>query len=200
MPATARRSVDNGYCYMALRSASLAAVLVLAACSSPPRAITQSLQPAETMTHAGQGWRDTGIASSQAHETRHRIEEVEAEPAEYGLIPMPGDILFDRGSWELKAGTHADLDRLAAFLARFPESSAIIEGHSDHAEGAGLELSQRRADAVRSYLVRQGISPVRLFTAASGRQFPVADNSTASGRQQNRRVEILISDTQMTVR
>jgi outer membrane protein OmpA-like peptidoglycan-associated protein len=200
MPATARRSADYGNRYMALRLAPLAAALMLAACSSPPRTITHLSQPAETTTHAGQLWRDTGKAERPTDEPRHRIEEGPAKPVEDALVPMPGGILFDRGSWELKAGTHAQLDRLAAFLARSPERSVIIEGHTDNAEGASLELSQRRAEAVRSYLVRQGISPVRLFTAASGQQFPVADNRTASGRQENRRVEFLITDTRITVR
>lgn len=200
MHMTVRNSADYGYLDRALRVASLAAVLVLAACTSPSRTITHSSQPAETLTHAEDARRNTGKAGSQTDESWHRIEEGQTVSAEHDLTPMPSDILFDSGSWELKAGTHDDLDRLVAFLARFPDRSAIIEGHTDNTGEASRDLAQRRADAVRSYLVRQGISPVRLYTTASGQQFPVADNSTASGRLQNRRVEILISDTEMTVR
>lgn len=202
MLTMARHAGDTRQGYRSVRLGALATMLlVLAACAPAPTVPTHSLQATgAAMTSPQQALRETDIARRQAAEAARRSEEQGAGPAEPGLVLTPGGILFDRRSAELSDVAQGHVDRLADFLARHPERSVIIEGHTDNVEGAGLELSQQRADQVRAYLVRQGISPSRLFTAASGQQLPVADNSSASGRQQNRRVEILISDGKVTVR
>ncbi|MFN2349914.1 MAG: OmpA family protein [Thioalkalivibrio sp.] len=191
MQATASRSAHNGYRYNMLHLASLAAALLLVACASPTRTIAQTVQPPDIMTQAGQ-------AEMQTNQTRRQPDEGQEKPVDFALFQISDNLLFDSQSWELDADTRRDLDTLASSLAGFPQHSVIIVGHSDDAEDASLELSQRRADTVRSYLVRQGISPDRLYTAAS--ESPQIDNSTASGNQQNRRVEILVSESRMTIR
>ena len=190
MQQTATGSAHKGYLYTMLRLASWTAVLLLTACASPARTNTQALQPSDTMTEVGQ-------TEMQTNEPRRQTDEGQESPVDFGLFQVPDSLLFDSQSWALDADTRRSLDRLAASLAGFPEHSVIIVGHSDHAEGASLELSTRRADAVRSYLVRQGISADRLYTAASE---SLVDNSTAPATRQNRRVEILVSESRMMVR
>lgn len=72
----------------------------------------------------------------------------------------------------------------------------MIEGHTDNvgSEESNLDLSQRRADSVRSYLIRRGIGAARLSTSGLGEGSPIADNDSVTGRQQNRRVEVIISN------
>lgn len=191
MQETATGSAHNGSRYIMLPLASLAVALLLTACASPPRTITHALPPADAMTQAGQ-------AQVQANERQRQTDEGQEAPVDFALFQITDSLLFDSQSWQLDADTRRNLDRLAASLAGFSEHSVIIVGHSDHTEDASLELSKRRADAVRSYLVRQGISADRLYTSAS--ESPPVDNGTASGKRQNRRVEILVSESRMTIR
>ena len=106
-----------------------------------------------------------------------------------------GDTLFATGKSELKSGATANLDRLAAFMTQYPQRTAAIEGFTDSmgSEEYNQDLSQRRADAVKGYLVGQGVGSARLSSAGRGENDPAADNASAAGRQQNRRVEVVIS-------
>ncbi|MFU8822592.1 MAG: OmpA family protein, partial [Gammaproteobacteria bacterium] len=90
-----------------------------------------------------------------------------------------------------------NLDKLAAFLGEYPDRTVLIEGHTDSvgSEESNQFLSQRRAESVRSYLVNRGVQAHRITTAGLGEGSPVASNDTATGRQQNRRVEVIISNT-----
>ena len=83
-----------------------------------------------------------------------------------------------------------------SFLNQYPERRVLIEGHTDNVGSADYNqgLSQRRADSVRYYLTQQGIASQRLSTDGIGMDRPVANNDTATGRQQNRRVEIIIEN------
>jgi len=83
-----------------------------------------------------------------------------------------------------------------AFLDKYPDRTVAIQGYTDSvgSEDYNQALSQRRADSVRSYLVRQGISSGRLTASGMGKADPVASNESASGRQQNRRVAVIINN------
>jgi outer membrane protein OmpA-like peptidoglycan-associated protein len=107
-----------------------------------------------------------------------------------------GDALFSSGRADLQPGANGHLGRLVAFLNRYPNRTVIIEGYTDSVgnDDYNRGLSERRAGAVRSYLVDQGVSSARLTASGKGASDPVASNDTASGRQQNRRVEVIISD------
>jgi outer membrane protein OmpA-like peptidoglycan-associated protein len=112
-----------------------------------------------------------------------------------GLIVNLSDVLFDTASANLKAGAREKLARVAGILASHPDLHIEIEGHTDSVGGEeyNQHLSERRADSVRSYLVEQKVSPSVVGTAGYGESKPVATNGTAAGRQQNRRVEIVVS-------
>src|SRR5205085_1203787 len=112
-----------------------------------------------------------------------------------GLIVNLSDVLFDTGSANLKPGAREKLARVAGILASHPDLHIAIEGHTDSVGGEDYNqrLSERRAESVQTYLVEQKVSPAVVGTAGFGESRPVATNGTAAGRQQNRRVEIVVS-------
>jgi outer membrane protein OmpA-like peptidoglycan-associated protein len=128
-------------------------------------------------------------------EVLHQVEELKANVTERGLIVSLGDVLFVNGKSDLKADVGAELARLVAFLRDDPGCTVMIEGYTDSAgsEDYNFGLSQRRADAVKSYLVEHGIAERRLLALGKGESKPVAGNDSAIGRQQNRRVEVTVS-------
>jgi outer membrane protein OmpA-like peptidoglycan-associated protein len=141
-------------------------------------------------------------AAQQTEELQRQIDELQAKPTDRGLVLTLGDVLFTTGMADLNAGAASSLDKLAAFLNHYPERNAVIEGYTDNvgSEDSNLGLSQRRADAVKSYLMRQGIGSMRLAAAGKGESQPVASNDSATGRQQNRRVEVIIDSSPVASR
>lgn len=142
--------------------------------------------------------RDEVAASRAARlDLQRQIAELNARETDRGLVVTLGDVLFATGKSDLMGGAGANLDKLAAFLGEYPDRTVLIEGHTDSvgSEAFNQSLSQRRADSVRSYLVNRGVQANRVTTAGLGEGSPVASNDTATGRQQNRRVEVIISNT-----
>ena len=94
----------------------------------------------------------------------------------------------------LKPGATRDLDRLARFLKEYPDRAVLVEGHTDNtgSDAHNLTLSEQRAESVRSYLIKDGVAEQRVLARGYGKAYPIAGNDTASGRQRNRRVEIVI--------
>jgi OOP family OmpA-OmpF porin len=123
-----------------------------------------------------------------------QLAELQAQQTERGLVVTLSDILFDVDRAQLTPGGELQVVRLADVLQQMPERNLLIEGHTDStgSDSYNDELSQRRADAVEDLLIIQGIEPTRVVTRGYGERFPVATNDTAAGRQQNRRVEIVI--------
>jgi len=138
----------------------------------------------------------TAEANEQNAELQREIDALKARPTDRGLVLTLGDVLFETGRADLKPGAAANLNQLVSFLAKYPARTVAIEGHTDSVGGDdyNLGLSQRRADAVRSHLVTQGVAVGRITTMGAGKGSPVASNDTAAGRQQNRRVEVIISN------
>lgn len=127
---------------------------------------------------------------------RGQIDELEAEATERGLMLTLRDVLFATGSAELGMGPNENLSGLLTFLEQYPDRQIVIEGHTDDVGSAELnrQLSGRRAAAVRDYLVQRGIASRRISTVGVGEERPVATNDSAAGRQQNRRVAVIIED------
>jgi OOP family OmpA-OmpF porin len=110
-------------------------------------------------------------------------------------------IEFDSGKAEIKAQYDEQIKKVAEFMTKYPETSAVIEGHTDNVgkEASNVRLSTRRAESVRTYLIEKyGIAPGRLVAKGFGSSQPVADNATPSGRQKNRRITAVIET--MTIR
>jgi len=112
-----------------------------------------------------------------------------------GLVVNMGDVLFDTGKSDLRLDAREALAKLTGIVLNYPSLHLTIEGHTDSTGSAEFNqtLSQKRADAVHDYLVSQGLDAGVLSAQGLGMENPVADNSTADGRQKNRRVEIIVS-------
>jgi outer membrane protein OmpA-like peptidoglycan-associated protein len=111
------------------------------------------------------------------------------------VITLSGEVLFKTAKWDLKPGAMAKLDQIADALKSNKEAPITVYGYTDNVgtRDNNQELSQRRADSVRTYLVSKGI-PQDLITAqGKGPDAPVADNESLEGRAQNRRVELVVS-------
>lgn len=137
-----------------------------------------------------------GAAALEAAELQRQIDALEAKETDRGLVLTLGDVLFTTGQADLKAGVASNLGRLATFLHQNAGRNVEIEGHTDNvgSDEYNQALSQRRADSVRSFLIQQGIGPERIRTSGKGEHQPVADNESSGGRQQNRRVEVIIEN------
>jgi outer membrane protein OmpA-like peptidoglycan-associated protein len=135
-------------------------------------------------------------SAQQVTDLQLQVQALEARPTERGLVLTVGDALFSSGRAELQPGANGHLMRLVTFLNRYPDRTVIIEGYTDNVGSADFNqgLSERRAGAVKTYLLEQGVNPVRLVSSGKGATDPVASNDTASGRQENRRVEVIISN------
>ena len=110
------------------------------------------------------------------------------------IVTMPQDILFALDSAAVRSDLRRDLGVVAVNLQTYPNSTISIEGHTDNTGTANYNriLSQRRANAVADILVNNGVPPARLYAVGRGENEPVASNLSATGRAQNRRVEIVI--------
>lgn len=135
-------------------------------------------------------------SEQQSAELQRQVDALHAKPTDRGLVLTLGDVLFTTGKSDLKPGATGNLTKLAAFLDKYPDRSVAIQGYTDSVgdEDYNQMLSERRAESVKAYLTAQGIGATRLIVSGKGRSDPVADNYTAAGRQQNRRVEVVISN------
>jgi outer membrane protein OmpA-like peptidoglycan-associated protein len=165
----------------------------------------------------------TALASSQADAERSRLAALEAqknadqamnEKAELrsklaqqlntilqtrdtarGLIISMSDVLFDTGKYDLKSGAREKLAKVAGILLAYPGLNVQVGGYTDSKGGDEMnqKLSENRASSVRDYLVQQGVGNDSVSAKGFGNSSPVASNALASGRQQNRRVELVVS-------
>ncbi|UJS22706.1 OmpA family protein [Thiothrix winogradskyi] len=114
------------------------------------------------------------------------------------VLTMPDAITFDFGQAGVKPQFYGVLNNLATTLNQFPETRVQIAGHTDNvgSDAANLQLSQQRANSVRSYMASNGVNAQRMQAVGYGESRPLADNSTDYGRAQNRRVEITLIPVQ----
>ncbi len=150
----------------------------------------------EALTQAQKERQEAEAARRRAEELAERINQLEAQQTERGLVLTLGDVLFDFDKASLKSGGVRAVEKLSLFLQEYPQRAVMIEGFTDNvgSESYNLDLSRRRAAAVRRALVDRGIASERIRIRGYGEEYPVATNQTEAGRQRNRRVEVIISD------
>jgi outer membrane protein OmpA-like peptidoglycan-associated protein len=153
---------------------------------------TREAENARAAADMAIGQRDR--ASEESARLQAEVDQLKATSTPRGLVMTLGDVLFDTGKAELKSGASRKLDQLAQFLTAHPDRRVEIDGFTDSvgSDSYNQELSQRRADAVKSALLTRGVDPARVGTEGYGKSFPVASNDDSGGRQLNRRVEVVI--------
>jgi outer membrane protein OmpA-like peptidoglycan-associated protein len=151
------------------------------------------------------------LAAEQAEQMREKAEAERAEmrarllrqlnailetrDTSRGLVVNMSDVLFESAKYGLRPAARERLAKIAGILLAYPDLHLEVEGHTDSigSEAYNQELSEKRAAAVQQYLVQQGIPENSIVARGFGKLQPVADNSTSAGRQQNRRVELVVS-------
>lgn len=139
-------------------------------------------------------------ASDQAEQVRERLKQqlnavLQTTETARGLIVNMSDVLFDFNKYTLKPEAREKLAKVSGILLAYPNLKLQVEGYTDNigSEEYNQKLSEERADGVRDYLVSQSVVNANVTAAGYGKSSPVADNSTNSGRAQNRRVELVVS-------
>ncbi|MBX2837101.1 MAG: OmpA family protein [Gammaproteobacteria bacterium] len=136
------------------------------------------------------------LRSKELERKTAELEELQGKMTERGLLVTLGDVLFDVGQASLKPTAAYNIDKIADYMRKYPARTANVEGHTDSMgdEEVNLELSRERALSVRDALIQRGIASSRISTRGFGESAPVADNDSATGRQANRRVEIIFPE------
>ncbi len=113
-------------------------------------------------------------------------------------ITLKGDVSFDTNSATVRQGLYAEIDRISSVLTQYPQTVIRVEGHTDSvgSDSYNLDLSNRRAVAVKNLFVQRGVTDARIEAVGYGETVPIASNDNEAGRQKNRRVEIKVAPTQ----
>lgn len=159
------------------------------------------LRNAENELKNASAQRAKALLDARDAQIRKLQNSLNAKQTERGTLVTFGDVLFDFNKAELKSSALPNVTELARFLQENPERQVIVEGYTDSVGSASYNqgLSERRAESVRRALVRAGVAPTRIVAQGYGKEYPVADNSSDSGRAQNRRVEVTISNDNQPV-
>ncbi len=169
------------------------------------QAAQQAAEDAERQKQAAQmqaqeADREKQEAIQQKEELRARLlaqlnQVLQTRDSARGLIVSMPDVLFAFNKYNLKPEARERLAKVSGILLAYPDLKLGVEGHTDSigSDEYNLQLSEKRADSVRGYLVSEGVKPDSVTATGLGKADPVADNSTAAGRQLNRRVDIVVS-------
>jgi outer membrane protein OmpA-like peptidoglycan-associated protein len=168
--------------------------IMLAARSREAENAKQAAVNAKAETQVALAQRDQ--AAQETARAQAELDALKATPTPRGQVITLGDVLFDSGKADLKSGARRRLDQLVQFLVEHPARRVQIDGFTDSVgpDAYNEDLSERRADAVRSVLLSGGIDASRIGTQGYGKAYPVASNDDSSGRQLNRRVEVVIGN------
>jgi outer membrane protein OmpA-like peptidoglycan-associated protein len=164
-------------------------------------------QAQDARSQAQQAQQQAQLAQQQAAQSERNQQELRAKlllqfnriletrDTVRGLVVNIGDVLFDTGKYTLRPPAREALAKLSGIVLAYPGLKLQVEGHTDSTGTAAFnqKLSEQRAMTVRDYLVQQGVDMNSVTAAGLGQDMPIADNSTAAGRQKNRRVEIIVS-------
>jgi outer membrane protein OmpA-like peptidoglycan-associated protein len=159
-------------------------------------ALNSQQQAAASLQVAAVSQQQAGDAERHSQALEAQLRELNAKKTERGLVITIGDLLFDTDQTSIKSGGVRNIERLSGFLKEYPQRKASIEGYTDStgSDSHNQTLSERRAEAVRSALLGLGVPAGQLTAQGYGETHPVAGNESSSGRQLNRRVEIVLSD------
>ena len=176
----------------------------LDAAAAASQAAAAQAQAANAQNQAVAAQNQAAVAQNQAAASdayaaslSRQLAALEALKTERGMVITLGDVLFEFNRAEVKPIAQTRMAQLADFLKQYPDRRVSIEGHTDNigTPSYNADLSQRRAEAVKSQLVGMGIASDRIATVGYGKDFPVAANDTDTNRAINRRVEVVISET-----
>jgi outer membrane protein OmpA-like peptidoglycan-associated protein len=153
-------------------------------------------EAAEARARAAEANKSAESANAMREKLRGQLNSVLAtSETARGLIVNMSDVLFATGKYTLKPQTQISLAKVAGILQSYPGLKLQVEGYTDNtgSDMFNQKLSENRADAVRSFLIAQGVSPNNITSTGYGESNPVADNSTSAGRAKNRRVQLVVS-------
>jgi outer membrane protein OmpA-like peptidoglycan-associated protein len=164
-------------------------------------------QAQDARSQAQQAQQQAQLAQQQAAQSERNQQELRAKlllqfnriletrDTVRGLVVNIGDVLFDTGKYTLRPPAREALAKLSGIVLAYPGLKLQVEGHTDSTGTTAFnqKLSEQRAMTVRDYLVQQSVDMNSVTAAGLGQDMPIADNSTAAGRQKNRRVEIIVS-------
>jgi outer membrane protein OmpA-like peptidoglycan-associated protein len=153
-------------------------------------------EAAEARSRAAEANRSAESAMQIREKLRQQLNSVLAtSESARGLIVNMSDVLFDTGKYSLKQSTQVSLAKVAGILLAYPGLKVQVEGYTDSvgSDEFNQKLSENRAASVKDFLVAQGVSPSNIASQGFGKTNPVAENSTAEGRAQNRRVNLVVS-------
>jgi outer membrane protein OmpA-like peptidoglycan-associated protein len=161
---------------------------------SQDEAARSQQQSARSQEEAARSQQQSARSQEEAARLQAEVDQLKARPTPRGLVMTLGDVLFNTGRAELNPGANRKLDQLAQFLNEHKERRVQIDGFTDSVgtDSYNEELSQRRANSVKSALLSRGVDASRIGTEGYGKAYPVANNVDSGGRQLNRRVEVVI--------
>ena len=170
------------------QAASAAAVTAAQADADQSRLVAQQAQK-----NVQQAENDKAAMRTRLSEQLNSI--LQTRDSARGLIVSMSDVLFDTGKYSLKSGAREKLAKVAGILLAYPGLNIAVGGYTDNVGGDQMNqtLSENRAGSVRDYLVQEGVATGSVSSKGFGNTLPVASNDNSAGRQQNRRVELLVS-------
>ncbi|MHC8399376.1 OmpA family protein [Pseudomonas sp. MDT1-17] len=162
---------------------------------------TIALRTAEASLKNASAQRAQARLDARDAQIKQLQDSLNAKQTDRGTLVTFGDVLFATNKAELKSSGLVNINKLAQFLQENPDRKVIIEGYTDStgAPNYNQSLSERRATSVQVALIKMGVDPARIVAQGYGKEYPVAENSSVSGRAMNRRVEVTISNDNQPV-
>ncbi|WP_223486533.1 OmpA family protein [Pseudomonas sp. A-RE-19] len=162
---------------------------------------TIALRTAENNLKNAAAQRAQARLDARDQQIRQLQDSLNARQTDRGTLVTFGDVLFATNKADLKSNGLVNINKLAQFLQENPDRKVIVEGYTDSTGSASYNqsLSERRATSVQVALIKMGVDPARIVVQGYGKEYPVADNTSVSGRAMNRRVEVTISNDSQPV-